>query len=185
MNKIFYLKLDLKKNNGKFDGIIQYDNNTNIFDMKIFDGNKQVEIENGKDFNLFVKKPCGGVVKLECIKTPSNTIQATLTDYVLSRKGICECELKFTKDKKVLTAGKFYFTVRESIIDNNLEDIPKNPYLPNEQGPQGPIGPQGPSGKTPVVYVDYFTDEDMKLIAGRVSNYKLDVIEIADIDKFF
>lgn len=185
MNKIFYLKLDLKRSNGKFDGVIQYDNNTNIFDMKLIDGNKPIIIGEDDNFDLFIKKPCGGVVKIECVKTQNNSIQATLTDYVLSRKGICECELKFTRGDEILTVGKFYFSVRSSIIDNNLEDIPKNPYLPNKEGPRGPIGPQGPPGKTPVVYVDYFTDEDMKLIAGKVSNYKLDVIETEDIDKFF
>lgn len=181
MEKAYNLKIDLKKQSGLYDGLVQYDNKSSVLYINLVDGRRPLGLEKAEEVYCLIQRPDRQKVKLDCT-IEENTLKVVLSDAVLAVPGLCQCEIKIKNKDQVLTSGDFYLRIRESLVSGKCEGILTNPFLENLVGPPGPPGPPGKDGHTPVVGVDFFKEEDKAKLLEDIS---ISRISEDDIDLLF
>lgn len=184
MEKAYDINVDLKKQSGLCDGLVQYDNKLSILNIRLVDGRNALKIEEAEEIYCLVNRPDNQKIKLPC-QIIGNSLKVVLTDAALSVPGLCQCEIKIKNQDCIVTSGDFYLKVRESLVSGKCEGELTNPFLENLVGPPGPPGPPGKDGKdghTPVVGVDFFREDDQKKLLEEISITR---IKEDEIDKLF
>lgn len=184
MEKTYNINVDLKKQSGLYDGLVQYDNKLSVLNIRLVDGLRLLNIGEAEEIYCLISRPDGQKIKLDC-QLSDDSIRVVLTDGALSVPGLCQCEIKIKNKDCVLTSGDFYLRVRESLVSGKCEGELTNPFLENLVGPPGPPGPPGKDGKdghTPVVGVDFFREDDQKKLLEEISITR---IKEDEIDKLF
>lgn len=179
MEKAYRIKVDIKKNNGMYAGLVQYDNISNILYINLTEGIKILEIKDYEEIYCLVLKPNMEAIKLNCeVSDDKKQLKVVLTDGVLSHNGILQCEIKIRNKDYLMTSGSFYLRVRKA-LGTGGETYVSNPFL------VGKDGKDGKDGHTPVVGIDFFTEEDKQEMIERIGHMSVNRIDEADISKLF
>lgn len=113
--KEFNIVLDIKK---RIDSpsieVVQGDNETNILNIKLKNGNKDYQIGNNH-VEVAFKKPDGGVVIQEDATIDANKIRYVLSLNTIDIPGKVLGEVRIKNETSLLTSSQFSFYVRQSI----------------------------------------------------------------------
>lgn len=176
MEKLYDINVDIKNNGGLYTGFVQYDNKTNILNITLSEGMSILELGKFSELYCLLRRPDSKVIKLPCkLDKSCRDMEVTLTDGSLSVPGIVTCEIKIINEDLILTSGEFYLEVRES-VGLNGESFIKNPFL---------VGKDGKDGHTPIVGIDFFTEEDKQDMIDRIGKMSVSRITESEISIVF
>lgn len=176
MEKSYRIKVDMKKNNGLYSGFVQYDNKSNILYVRLTDGIKVLEVRDYEEIYCLILRPDAELLKIPCELSDDNKIlKIMLTDGVLCKSGTLECEIKIVNKDFVLTSGAFYLRVRRG-LGKGGENYISNPFL---------VSRDGKDGHTPIVGIDFFTEEDKQEMIEQIGRMSVARITEDDIAKMF
>lgn len=116
--KIFNINLDIKKSFHQTDIVcVQNDNNTNVFNIDLYDGMVLYGISNDYSVEVAILKADGTFVVVDGVVAES-TVSVTLTAQALAFAGQAKAEVRILQGENVMTSTQFLFLIRENIVND-------------------------------------------------------------------